>query len=143
MGSPLPPSLTAEQLVALGKRMKKNNVAIDVVSFGGESEENAERLRKFVEAVDSGNNSHLVDIPVGAGGLLGDHIASSPVLAEELPGAGAAIPGAERGAAGGGMDGFGVDPNLDPELAMVRPTVAASFRVEIFLRIGRLILVLF
>lgn len=64
---------------------------------------------------------HLVTIPAGPH-LLSDVVISSPILAgdrgipeEILAESGGAAPG---GAAGGFE--FGVDPTLDPELAMVR-----------------------
>lgn len=39
----------------LGKKLKKNNVSIDVISFG-EGEENDTSLRAFVDSVSSGDN---------------------------------------------------------------------------------------
>lgn len=42
----------------LAKKLKKNNVAIDVVAFGDAVEgEGQEALRAFVEAANSGDNS--------------------------------------------------------------------------------------
>ena len=41
-------------LVRLGKKLKKYNVAVDVVNFG-EQNDNAAKLEAFVNAVDSGN----------------------------------------------------------------------------------------
>lgn len=46
---------TASELVKLGKKLKKNNVAVDIVSFG-EDAENEEQLRGFVDAVNSSDN---------------------------------------------------------------------------------------
>lgn len=118
VGSPLG-NTSGSELVKLGKKMKKNNVAVDIVSFG-EDAENEERLREFVDSVNSADNSHLVSVPAGTL-MLSDAIMSSPMLAEDgvVPqsagtGAGASGPGT------GGDDGdFGaVDPSLDPELAM-------------------------
>lgn len=54
VGSPLESSTSAD-LVKLGKRLKKNNVACDVVNFG-EDTDNEEKLREFVEAVNSQDN---------------------------------------------------------------------------------------
>jgi 26S proteasome regulatory subunit N10 len=54
VGSPIPD--VQEDLVKLGKRLKKNNVAIDIVSFG-EIEENESKLAAFIESVNSGDNS--------------------------------------------------------------------------------------
>lgn len=118
LGSPLPSTLSSEELVRLGKRLKKNNVAVDVVLFGAESVENEDRMRAFVEAVNSGNNSTFVFVAPGSPGLLSDHIKQSEMLREEGFGGGPAE------ASGGGEDGgLDLDPNLDPELAMVRASV--------------------
>lgn len=48
-----------DQLVKLGKKMKKNNVAIDVILFGDEGMENEVVLGKFVEACQSGDNWYV------------------------------------------------------------------------------------
>ncbi len=61
-------------------------------------------------------------VPTGTH-LLSDAIVSSPILAGEdgIPGG---FGGGEEAGGGGGGDHneFGVDPNLDPELALVRPS---------------------
>jgi hypothetical protein len=54
VGSPLPDE--EAELVKLGKKLKKNNVAVDVVNFG-ETEENLAKLNAFIESVNSGENS--------------------------------------------------------------------------------------
>lgn len=57
VGSPLL-GTTSGGLVKLAKKLKKNNVAVDVVSFGeDEMEENDGVLRAFIEGVQSGENS--------------------------------------------------------------------------------------
>lgn len=53
VGSPV--EQTEEDLVKLGKKLKKNNIAVDIISFG-EDVENEEKLSKFIEAVNSGDN---------------------------------------------------------------------------------------
>lgn len=50
-----PVSETKEKLQKIGKQLKKNNVAIDVVSMG-EMEENSEKLLEFVNATNSNDN---------------------------------------------------------------------------------------
>ncbi|GLC49806.1 hypothetical protein PLESTB_000310700 [Pleodorina starrii] len=108
-----------EKLVKIAKKLKKNNVAVDVVSFGAE-EDNQEKLDAFLEAVNSNGNSHLVTVPPGP--VLSDVLISSPIFQGEGGGgygfAGGA--GGGGGGGGGGADGFefGVDPNMDPELAL-------------------------
>lgn len=55
IGSPL--TTDEKSLVKLGKKLKKNNVSIDIISFG-EAEENDVRLRAFVDSVSSGDNRY-------------------------------------------------------------------------------------
>ncbi|KAF5337334.1 hypothetical protein D9611_002959 [Ephemerocybe angulata] len=134
VGSPIHevPNTDSASMIKLAKKLKKNNVAVDVVCFGDgieeEDEEGKTVLKSFVENVNSGDNSHLVCIPPDAL-LLSDALINSAVLAadrgalipEELQVGGAgAGEGAGAGGAGAGGAGFefGVDPSLDPELAM-------------------------
>ncbi|KAG9080690.1 hypothetical protein FS749_007934 [Ceratobasidium sp. UAMH 11750] len=113
LGSPL--DADEKSLVRLAKKLKKNNVAVDVVSFG-EEDVNDPLLRTFVDTLNSSDNSHLLSVPSGANLLLSDAILSSPILAGEdgVP------PGGMAGGEPGGSNQFefGVDPSLDPELAM-------------------------
>lgn len=53
VGSPLKES--ADDLVKLGKQLKKNNVGLDIVSIG-EIEGNEDKLREMINAVNSGDN---------------------------------------------------------------------------------------
>ncbi|KAF0553332.1 vWA-like protein [Gigaspora margarita] len=98
-------------LIKLAKRTKKNNIAVDVINFGEEAE-NTTKLDAFVNTVKSGDNSHLVTVPPGPH-ILSDILISSPIIAGED---GGVPPGFTVGS--GGSYEFGVDPNLDPELAM-------------------------
>lgn len=103
-----------KELVKLAKKMKKNNVAVDFINFGEEAE-NTERLEKFIEGVNSGDNSHLVTIPPGPH-LLSDILTSSPIVNEDGEYGAAA---GDTGAGGGAdMFEFGIDPSADPELAL-------------------------
>ena len=102
VASPVPDTLA--QLTKLGKVLKKNNVAIDIVSFGP-IDENQEKLSALVEAANSNGNSHYVSVPQGASPS--DVLVSSPVLQGE-----------EGGAAAGYSEFGGVDPSMDPELAL-------------------------
>ncbi|KAJ3025919.1 UNVERIFIED_CONTAM: hypothetical protein HDU68_006504 [Siphonaria sp. JEL0065] len=109
VGSPLPED--EKSLVKLGKKLKKNNIAVDIVNFG-EDQENTAKLEAFINAVNSSDNSHLVTVPPGPH-ILSDILISSPILADED---GAPPAGFSAGGAGGFE--FGVDPSLDPELAL-------------------------
>ena len=97
-------------------------MAVDIVSFG-ETDSNNEKLEAFHAAVNSNDNSHFVTVPPGPALL--DALISTPIFQGEDGGGGsgfaaAAAAGAAAAAAGGGgaYDDFGVDPNLDPELAL-------------------------
>jgi 26S proteasome regulatory subunit N10 len=61
------PVLAEKKLLeVIGKKLKKNNVALDIVSFGEEdSGENGEKLEALLGAVNSNDNSHIVHIPWG------------------------------------------------------------------------------
>jgi len=108
VGSPI--TSDEKDLIKVAKKLKKEKVSVDVVSFG-EVDENAEILKKFVETVNGrdGTGSHLVTIPPGP--HLSDALISSAILQGE-DGAAAVI------SSGGGGFEFGVDPNEDPELAL-------------------------
>ncbi|GJJ07840.1 hypothetical protein Clacol_002045 [Clathrus columnatus] len=120
VGSPLSTAADEKTLVRLAKKLKKNNVAVDIVLFGDEEgrEANEPLLKAFVDNVVSGDNSHFISIPPGTQ-IISDAILSSAILREDLPGGmgGADVP---MGGATGGSGGFefDVDPSLDPELAM-------------------------
>lgn len=121
VGSPL--TVDAKNLTKVGKQLKKNNIAIDVVVLG-ELEENEERLRELVDAangrVEDGaeRTCHLVTIPAGV--LPSDVLASSPIVHGGSGGSAFAAPAAPGNDFGGGsfVEYGGVDPNMDPELAM-------------------------
>jgi len=106
VGSPIEED--EKKLVKIGKQLKKANIAVDVVLMG-ESEINEPKISALIEAVNKNSNSHLVVVPQGV--LPSDVLISSPV-----------ITGEEGGGGGGGSSAFneygGVDPNLDPELAI-------------------------
>lgn len=114
VGSPI--NELEKELEKLAKKMKKNNIAIDIINFGEESI-NTSKLEKFNSIINNHDNSHLVTIPPGPR-MLYEVIASSPILMED---------GYEAfGVNGDGMhgDGFGsgvgdiMDPNMDPDLAL-------------------------
>ncbi|KAJ7062887.1 hypothetical protein C8F01DRAFT_1135585 [Mycena amicta] len=121
-------------MVKLAKKLKKNNVAVDVVCYGDGIEETTDEegktvLKAFVDSANSGDNSHIIIVPPSNSLLLSDVLISSPILAGDRQ-AGIPddlVPGGAGDAGGSGAGGstnnnaqfeFGVDPSLDPELAM-------------------------
>jgi len=114
-GSPIKEEEAA--LVKLGKKLKKNSVAVDIVNFG-EEVENTAKLEALLNAVNSDENSHLVTVPPGPH-VLSDILISSPIIqGEDGGGAAAAMAtGGGGGAAAGEFAEFGVDPTIDPEFA--------------------------
>ncbi|CAO3615553.1 unnamed protein product [Cunninghamella blakesleeana] len=107
VGSPVETEERA--LIKLAKKLKKNNVAIDIINFGEDST-NQPKLEAFIENVNNSDNSHLVSIPPGPH-ILSDSLMSTPIISGED-----GAPG--NFSSGGGDFEFGIDPNLDPELAL-------------------------
>ncbi|CAG8470661.1 267_t:CDS:10 [Ambispora leptoticha] len=108
VGSPI--NADEKALSKLAKKTKKNNVAVDIINFGEEAE-NTSKLEAFIQAINSSDNSHLVTIPPGPY-ILSERLISSPIISGED-----GIPAGFTSGAGSGFE-FGVDPNLDPELAL-------------------------
>jgi 26S proteasome regulatory subunit N10 len=137
VGSPV--IAESRALIKAGRQLKKNNVGIDVVCMG-ELETNEEKMRELVDAANgravegaeaAERTCHLVTIPAGV--LPSDVLASSPILAQGGGGGGYGAAAGEGdggfgaagggggesgGGGGGGFSDYGVDPNMDPELAM-------------------------
>ncbi|GAB2231925.1 hypothetical protein Droror1_Dr00010944 [Drosera rotundifolia] len=105
-------------LEAIGRKLKKNSVALDVVNFGEEEDSKPEKLEALVSAVNNNDSSHIVHVPSGSDAL-SDVLLSTPVFTGDGEG-GSGFAAAAAAAAAGGVSGFdfGVDPNLDPELAL-------------------------
>lgn len=110
---------TEEDFEDLGMRLKKNNVSLDVINFA--NPDNVGRLQAMVNAVNEGQEdgatSHFLDVPQGISHIT-DVMITSPILQPDPIGAGG------DGGAGAGANSddpliaMGIDPNLDPELAM-------------------------
>jgi 26S proteasome regulatory subunit N10 len=106
---------TEEDYEDVGRRLKKNNVSIDVINFA--HPDNVSRLQTLVQAANQGSEDspscHFLDCPEGVTHIT-DVLITSPILqSEEMMQA-----QADGGAAGGEFAGLGIDPNADPELAM-------------------------
>ncbi|EKX45774.1 26S proteasome regulatory complex, subunit RPN10 [Guillardia theta CCMP2712] len=108
-----------QDLIKFGKKLRKNNVAIDIISFGDSPRHNTPVLTAFLNAVNRDGNSHLLSMPpeqCPPGGL-SDVLFTSPILTEasapQAPNQQGASPAAPDFAEYGG-----INPQLDPELAM-------------------------
>lgn len=96
--------------------MRKNNIAVDVVSFGAVAENDTaleallygEETENAAAIQEGEDGSRLIRVFQGQGSIV-ETIASSPVVR--------GVAAANDGANGAGFE-FGVDPEMDPELAM-------------------------
>ncbi len=97
--------------------MKKNNVNIDFISFGEIDDDVTKKLQAFNDNVKSGDGSHLAVIPPGPG-LLSDQLVTSPILHGDGAAGANGMGGGADGGDGGQAFEFGIDPSVDPELAL-------------------------
>lgn len=106
-------------MTKLAKKMKKTGISIDVVAFGELSDDTTKKLQAFSDNVQSAEGSYLATIPPSAN-LLSDSLIATPLLGGDgTSGAGGAGgSGGDAGASGGNDFEFGVDPSVDPELAL-------------------------
>ncbi|XP_071702451.1 26S proteasome non-ATPase regulatory subunit 4 homolog isoform X1 [Rutidosis leptorrhynchoides] len=88
----------------------KNNVALDVVNFVEEDEENTEKLEALVAAVNNNVSSHIVHVPAGSN-VLSDVLLSTFIFSGDGEDSGSGFAAA---AASGGVSGFdfSVDSNF-------------------------------
>ncbi|XP_058750577.1 26S proteasome non-ATPase regulatory subunit 4 homolog isoform X3 [Vicia villosa] len=107
-----------KMLEMIGRKLKKNSVALDIVNFGEVDEAKTEKLDSLIAAVNNNDSSHIVHVPAGPNAL-SDVLISTPIFTGDGEG-GSGFAAAAAAAAAGGASGydFGVDPNLDPELAL-------------------------
>jgi 26S proteasome regulatory subunit N10 len=103
--------------VMLARKMKKSGVSIDFVCFGEIEDDITKKLQAFNENVKSGNGSYLAIIPPGPG-LLSDQLVTSPILNGDGSGSAGGMGGGVDGGASGQNYEFGIDPSIDPELAL-------------------------
>ncbi|KAK2630687.1 hypothetical protein QOZ80_3BG0287420 [Eleusine coracana subsp. coracana] len=115
VGSPV--KYDKKVLETIGKKLKKNNVALDIVDFGESDDEKPEKLEALVSAVNSSDSSHIVHVAPGENAL-SDVLLSTPIFTGEEGGSGFAASAAAAAATGATGFDFGVDPNVDPELAL-------------------------
>ncbi|CAN1276480.1 26S proteasome non-ATPase regulatory subunit 4 homolog [Linum perenne] len=111
-GSPI--KYDKKVLESIGKKLKKSSVSLDIVDFGEEDDGKPEKLEALLTAVNNNDSSHIVHIPPGPNAL-SDVLISTPVFTGDGEGGSGFVP---AGPAAGGDYDFGVDPNIDPELAL-------------------------
>ncbi|XAR73764.1 hypothetical protein NMG60_11007843 [Bertholletia excelsa] len=116
VGSPV--KYDKKVLEMIGRKLKKNSVSLDIVNFGEEGEGKTEKVEALLAVVNNNDSSHIVHVPSGQSAL-SDVLISTPLFTGD-GGGGSGFAAATTAAAAGGMSGFefGVDPNLDPELAL-------------------------
>uniref|UniRef100_A0A7N0V3B8 26S proteasome non-ATPase regulatory subunit 4 homolog n=1 Tax=Kalanchoe fedtschenkoi TaxID=63787 RepID=A0A7N0V3B8_KALFE len=107
-----------KSLEMIGRKLKKNSVALDIVEFGEEDDEKHEKLQALLTAANNNDNSHIVHVPAGQNAIP-DVLISTPIFTGDGE-SGSGFAAAAAAAAAGGVSGFDfdVDPNVDPELAL-------------------------
>ncbi|KAL5561180.1 hypothetical protein UlMin_030927 [Ulmus minor] len=113
-GSPV--KYDKKALETIGKKLKKNSVSLDIVNFGEEDDGKSEKLEALLAAVNNNESSHIVHVPAGPDAL-SDVLLSTPVFTGDGDG-GSGFAAAAAAAAASSAHDFGVDPNMDPELAL-------------------------
>ena len=110
---------TKKALVKLAKRMKKIGISIDIIAFGELGEGTTKKLEAVSENCQSAEGSYLALIQPSSN-LLSDSLVTTPILGGDGSSGGAA--GGDSGDAGDNAGGndfpFGIDPSVDPELAL-------------------------
>ena len=122
--SPLKLSTENDSLNSVANLLKEKKIALDIINFG-EIDDNTTILTELIDNLNRNNTagddskSHLLTVRPGPR-LLYEHIATSPIILEENDSSTAgSFGGMMNGGVGdGGFMDFGVDPELDPELAM-------------------------
>jgi 26S proteasome regulatory subunit N10 len=115
VGSPLTEDAAA--LEKLAKKLRKDDVAVDVISIGVDS--NRALLEGFISSVNKSGNSRLLAVPTGSS-VVNVLYTSAILLGNDAVATDGGASEASGGGVGGGLPAtaFGVDPNMDPELAM-------------------------
>ncbi|CAD8098297.1 unnamed protein product [Paramecium primaurelia] len=108
-----------DTLVNLAKRLKKNNIAIDLINFGEQNEEHLQKLKIFFENVQKGSSSKYINIQPGMSatetlfstlGNYSDFQAEPGQQQQQAP---------QQSTGGQFSEYGGFDPNVDPEMALI------------------------
>ena len=105
-------------LIKLAKKMKKTNTSVDFVLFGDIDDDNHKKLEAFNREVKGNSEGSNLVVIHPSGKLLSDQLITTPILLGEGAAAAGAGGGAEAGAAQSEDFPFGIDPSVDPELAL-------------------------
>ena len=79
VGSPI--KNTPQEMSLIGKKLKKYNVSMDIISFG-HVEENKEKLTQLLNSVNNSNSSSLTEVPVGS--FIMDALLTSSIVNEGM-----------------------------------------------------------
>ena len=79
VGSPI--KNTPQEMSLIGKKLKKYNVSMDIISFG-HVEENKEKLTQLLNSVNNSNSSSLTEVPVGS--YIMDALLTSSIVNEGM-----------------------------------------------------------
>ena len=117
VGSPI--KNTVKEIEQLAKKLKKNSISVDIISFG-HVEENRDILNKFLAGVNNANSSSLIEVPVGA--YIMESLLTSPVLGEgfdQMPNEQPQVGGAPNvNQQGVGLTQFERDLNLAMQMSL-------------------------
>ena len=114
VGSPV--NAKKEELTLIGKKLKKYNISLDIISFG-HVDDNKEALTALFNSVNNANSSSLMEIPVG--GYLMDVILTSRLMgqAQDNPGVENNAPNINQ-AGQGGLSDFERDLQMAMQLSL-------------------------
>ena len=116
VGSPV--KAKTENLILIVKKLKKYNVAVDIISFG-HVEENREALNAFLKEVNNSNNSSILEVPLG--GYIMEALFTSSIMGNDVAGVNQGM-GNEAGAGNaqpmGGVSQFERDMNLAVQMSL-------------------------
>jgi len=79
VGSPIRHKV--EEMVQIGKKLKKYNIAADIISFG-HVEENRPLIEGFLNAINNANNSSMLEVPTGY--YILDSLFTSPIMNDNM-----------------------------------------------------------
>ena len=114
VGSPI--KAKTENLILIGKKLKKYNVAVDIISFG-HVEENREALNAFLKEVNNSNNSSILEVPLGS--YIMDALLSSSIMGDGMNQAMGVEPGQGNVQQNmGGISQFERDMNLAMQMSL-------------------------